>query len=68
MRESAMIIYKSDNLRISLITDRLIRTELGSFTDLPTQTVQNRDFCEVKYELSVKVGNVNKSAVEKRTK
>ena len=47
-----MIIYKSDNLRISLITDRLIRTELGSFTDLPTQTVQNRDFCEVKYELT----------------
>ncbi len=54
-----MIIYKNDYLRISLITDRLLRTEIaantdigrGVFTDLPTQTVMNRDFCEVKYKL-----------------
>ena len=58
-RESAMIIYKNDYLRISLITDRLLRTEIaantdigrGVFTDLLTQTVMNRDFCEVKYKL-----------------
>ena len=46
-----MIIYQHNGLRISLITERLLRTEVGAFTDLPTQTVQNRDFCEVKYKL-----------------
>ena len=62
-----MIIYKNDYLRISLITTRLIRTETSTlsdvkfrgefFTDLPTQTVQNRDFCQVKYSLE-DCGNV----------
>ena len=56
-----MIIFQNDYLRISLLTSRLIRTEIaahldvpggGTFTDLPTQTVQNRDFGEVKYSLS----------------
>ncbi len=46
-----MVIYEKGNLRISLITPRLLRTEKGAFTDLPTQTVQNRDFEEVKYTL-----------------
>ncbi len=56
-----MIIYKNDYLRISLIAPRLIRTETaalldvstrgGLFTDLPTQTVQNRDFCRIEYSL-----------------
>ncbi len=55
-----MIIYKNDYLRISLITDRLLRTELaahtdlprgGVFTDLPTQMVMNRDLGEVEYSL-----------------
>ena len=56
-----MIIYQNDYLRISLLTPRLLRTETaaytdvsvrGFFTDLPTQTVQNRDFGEVDYSLS----------------
>ena len=47
-----MIIYEKNDLRISLITPRLIRTEKGAFCDLLTQTVQNRDFGEAKYTLS----------------
>ena len=56
-----MIIYKNDYLRISLLTPRLLRTETaahtdasvcGFFTDLPTQTVQNRDFGDVEYDLT----------------
>ena len=49
-----MIVFENENLRISAITPRLIRTEKGHFTDLPTQTVLNRDFddfkCGVKQE------------------
>ena len=52
-----MIIYEKNDLRISLITPRLLRTEKGAFTDLPTQTVQNRDFCEADYSL----GDLGKS-------
>ena len=56
-----MVIYKNDYLRISLLTSRLLRTETaahtdasvsGVFTDLPTQTVQNRDFGDVEYDLT----------------
>ena len=43
-----MIIFEKNNLRISILTPRLLRTELGSFTDKPTQTVVNRDLGEVK--------------------
>ena len=46
-----MIIYQENDLRISLITPRLLRTEKGAFCDLSTQTIQNREFCEVKYSL-----------------
>ena len=46
-----MVIFEKGDLRISLITPRLLRTEKGIFTDLPTQMVQNRDFEEVKYTL-----------------
>ncbi len=46
-----MIIFEQNDLRISLITPRLLRTEKGSFTDLPTQTVVCRDFCDVEYSL-----------------
>ena len=49
-----MIIYENDRLRVSLITPRLIRTEFSCnrvFTDLPTQTVINRDFCNAEYTL-----------------
>ena len=47
-----MIIYQSNDLRISLITPRLLRTEKGAFTDLATQTVTSRDFCgEIEYKI-----------------
>ena len=46
-----MVIYEKNDLRISLITPALIRTEKGSFTNLPTQTVQNRDFCDAKFTI-----------------
>ena len=47
-----MIIYQEKDLRISLLTPRILRTEKGAFCDLPTQTVQNRDFGKVKYTLT----------------
>ena len=46
-----MIIFEKNNLRISILTPRLLRTELGAFTDKPTQTVVNRDFGEVEYKV-----------------
>ena len=46
-----MIIYTDKSLRISLLTPRLLRTETGVFTDLPTQTVQNRDFGKFGYNI-----------------
>ena len=65
-----MIIYKNDHLRISLITPRLLRTETGAnpdlsggclFTDLPTQTVINRDFCQVDYSLDERESTITVS-------
>ena len=47
-----MIVFEKNDLRISLITPRLLRTEKGIFTDLLTQTVQNREFGDVDYSLS----------------
>ena len=46
-----MVIFEKGDIRISLITPRLLRTEKGAFTDLPTQTVQNRDFDKPKYTI-----------------
>lgn len=46
-----MVIFERGDLRISLITSRLLRTENGAFCDAPTQTVVNREFEEVKYTL-----------------
>ena len=46
-----MIIFEQNNLRISLITSRLLRVETGAFTDLATQTVVNRDFEKAEYTL-----------------
>ena len=54
-----MIIYVEKDLRISLLTPRLLRTEKGSFTDLATQTVINRDLGEVSYTLDVNERYVN---------
>ncbi len=47
-----MVIFEEKDLRISLLTPRLLRTEKGIFTDLPTQTVQNRDFEPREYALT----------------
>ena len=47
-----MIVFEKNDFRISLLTSRLLRTEKGAFTDLPTQTVQNREFCVPKYTLT----------------
>ena len=52
-----MVIFERNDLRISLLTSRLLRTEKGVFTDLPTQTVMNRDFPTVKYTLQEQ-GNI----------
>ena len=41
------IVYKTENFRICLLTSRLLRVERGNLTDLPTQTVWNRDLGEV---------------------
>ena len=38
-----MVIYEQNDMRISLITPRLLRIEKGAFTDYPTQTVLTRD-------------------------
>ena len=46
-----MVVFEKNNLRISLLTPRLLRTELGAFTDKPTQTVVNRDLGEVAYSV-----------------
>lgn len=57
-----MIVFEQDDLRISLITPRLLRTEKGSFTDLPTQTVQSREFCDIDYgNIDYSVGVLGKS-------
>ena len=42
-----MVIFERNDLRISLLTPRLLRVEKAAFTDLPTQTVLNRDFSQV---------------------
>ncbi len=47
-----MVVFEEKDLRISLLTPRLLRTEKGHFTDLPTQTVQNREFESVSYKLT----------------
>ena len=47
-----MIVFEKNDLRISLITPRLLRTEKGIFTDLPTQIVHNRNFEDVEYDLT----------------
>ncbi len=47
-----MIVFEKDDLRISLLTSRLLRTEKGAFCDMPTQTVINRDFGKVEHSLT----------------
>ena len=37
-------IFKTKHMRVTVLTPNLLRLESGNFTDLPTQTVWNRDF------------------------
>ena len=53
--DPANIIYCGE-LRISVLTDRLIRLEKGKFTDEATQTVWNRDFPPVPFTAVEKDG------------
>lgn len=46
-----MVIFEKGDIRISLITSRLLRVEKGGFTDLKTQTVVCRDFENPEYEI-----------------
>ena len=41
-------VFRTKRMRLTLLTPSLLRLESGSFTDLPTQTVWNRDFPRVK--------------------
>jgi hypothetical protein len=41
-------VFRTKHLRITLLTPCLLRLEAGEFTDLPTQTVWNRDFPKIK--------------------
>ena len=47
---SENIVFQKDSVRISLLTPCLIRVEKGSFTDLPTQTVWNRNLGPVPHQ------------------
>jgi len=40
-------VFKTSSLRITVLTPCLLRLEVGSFTDMPTQTVWNRNFSYV---------------------
>ena len=48
---NANIVCQTETLRITLLTPCLLRVETGSFTDLPTQTVWNRDLGKILWEL-----------------
>ena len=48
--ECPNVVYQQENLRISLLTSRLLRVEKGSVTDFATQTVWNRDLGKVEWE------------------
>ena len=41
--EGVNVVFQRDDLRITMLTPCLMRLEKGEFTDLPTQTVWNRD-------------------------
>ena len=46
-----MVIFKKNDLRLSLLTPCLLRVEKGAFTELATQTVANRTLEEPFYTL-----------------
>ena len=50
------IVYEKNNIRIALLTSRLLRIENGVWTDMPTQMVWNRALGEVPYTVVEKDG------------
>ena len=50
------IVMENEIIRVSLLTSSLIRVEKGAFTDMPTQTVWNRDLGEVPYTVAQRDG------------
>ena len=52
------IVYQDESVRVALLTTRLIRVEKGKFTDLPTQTVWNRNLGEVAFVTENKGDNL----------
>lgn len=43
-------IFRTSGMRLTLLTPCLLRLETGCFTDMPTQTVWNRDFPKISYK------------------
>jgi len=56
--ESKNIVFQNKTIRIGLLTPCLIRIEKGSFTDLPTQTVWNRDLGPVEFRKELTGSNL----------
>ena len=52
------IVYEDGKVRIALLTSRLLRVETGVFTDMPTQTVWNRNLGEVTYTVDEQGNNL----------
>ena len=52
------IVYEDAGVRIALLTSRLLRVETGAFTDMPTQTVWNRNLGEVDYTTETQGQNI----------
>ena len=50
-------VLKNDKLRITVLTPCMLRLETGAYTDMPTQTVWNRNLEQVSYTTE-KEGNV----------
>lgn len=43
-------IFRTEDMRITVLTPRMLRLETGHFTDMPTQCVWNRDFPKPSYK------------------
>ena len=47
-------VFVKDDVRFSLISERILRVEMGTFTDMPTQKVISRSFSSPKMKVSEK--------------
>ena len=52
------IVYEDSQVRIALLTSKLLRVETGKFTDMPTQTVWNRNLGVVSFSVEEKGNNL----------